>query len=104
VVWLDDSGKMRPLLATPAPYALPRLSPDGSKLAFGNGGDIFIHDSERDTTTRLTFTGQAHLPVWAPDGKRFAVLALPDAAAGTKGSVHVTMLQSFFDELRRKLP
>jgi Tol biopolymer transport system component len=51
----------------------PRLSPDGRKLAFiGDGQDVYIHDPERDMTTRLTFTGQANTPVWAPDGKHIA--------------------------------
>ena len=69
VDWLDGSGRMQPLLAAPGAYSLPRLSPDGRKLAFVNGGDISIHDMDRDTTSRLTFTGAANLPVWAPDGK-----------------------------------
>jgi hypothetical protein len=39
----------------------------------------------------------------APDGKRFAVLALPETAPGEKHSVHVTRLLNFFDELRRRV-
>ena len=69
VDWLDGSGKTQRLLSAPGAYVLPRLSPDGRKLAFMNGGDIYVHDLERDTTSRLTFTGAANLPVWAPDGK-----------------------------------
>jgi dipeptidyl aminopeptidase/acylaminoacyl peptidase len=39
----------------------------------------------------------------APDGRRFA--ALPrDTAPDQKGSVHVTFLLNFFDELHRRLP
>jgi Tol biopolymer transport system component/predicted Ser/Thr protein kinase len=40
----------------------------------------------------------------APDGKRFAVLPRPDATGEQKGSVHVTVLLNFFDELRRRVP
>ncbi len=40
----------------------------------------------------------------APDGKRFAVFPRPQAASEQKGSIHVTVLLNFFDELRRKLP
>jgi Tol biopolymer transport system component len=40
----------------------------------------------------------------APDGKRFAVFPRPDAAGEQKGSVHVTVLLNFFDELRRRVP
>jgi hypothetical protein len=40
----------------------------------------------------------------APDGKRFAV-TLPDTpAGGEKGTVHVTVLENFFDEVRRRIP
>jgi serine/threonine-protein kinase len=40
----------------------------------------------------------------APDGKRFVVAPRPEATGGQKGSVHVTVLLNFFDELRRKMP
>ena len=40
----------------------------------------------------------------APDGKRFAVFPRPETTGEQKGSVHVTVLLNFFDELRRKVP
>ena len=40
----------------------------------------------------------------APDGKRFAMFPRPDATVGQKGSVHVTVLLNFFDELRWRVP
>ena len=40
----------------------------------------------------------------ARDGKRFITFFMPEAPAGEKGSVHVTMLLNFFDELRRRIP
>lgn len=73
VAWLDSSGKMQPVLASPGTYGEPRLSPDGRKLAFSDDtGDIYVHDLDRGTTTRLTFRGGASVPVWAPDGKHLA--------------------------------
>jgi Tol biopolymer transport system component len=61
---------MQPLFRAPGAYFYPRLSPDGRKLAFtDDGADIFVHDLERGTNTRLTFTGHASVPVWTPDGK-----------------------------------
>ena len=39
-----------------------------------------------------------------PDGTRFAVFPRPDATVEQKGSVHVTVLLNFFDELRRCVP
>jgi hypothetical protein len=38
-----------------------------------------------------------------PDGKRFALFPRPDATDERKGSVHVTVLLNFFDELRRRV-
>ena len=40
----------------------------------------------------------------APDGTRIVGLVRPQAAEGTRGSVHVTFLLNFLDELRRKVP
>jgi serine/threonine-protein kinase len=52
---------------------------------------------------QLLYFGTSNVDL-APDGKRFVVLSLPEPAPGEHGSVHVTMLLNFFDELRRKLP
>jgi Tol biopolymer transport system component/predicted Ser/Thr protein kinase len=70
--WLDSSGKLQPLISAPGLYFTPRFSPDGRKLAFTNG-DIFIYDLDRDSTSRLTFNGNANVAVWAPDGKHLAL-------------------------------
>jgi hypothetical protein len=48
-------------------------------------------------------SGDVSLDV-APDGKRFAVFPAPDAKEGEKGSVQVTFLLNFFDEMRRRVP
>ena len=80
VAWLDSSGKMQRLLATPGVYINPRLSPDGRKLAFiGEGSDVYVYDPERDTISRLAFTGQVNIAVWAPDGKH---ILFPSVANG----------------------
>lgn len=40
----------------------------------------------------------------APDGKRVAVFLNAEPPAETKGTVHVTFLLNFFDDLRRRAP
>jgi hypothetical protein len=40
----------------------------------------------------------------APDGKRLAVIPVPEAGAEDKGSAHVTFLLNFFDEVARRVP
>jgi len=52
---------------------------------------------------QLFYSGSTNLDM-APDGKRFAVFTPPEAALGEKGTVHVTVLLNFFDELKRRLP
>ena len=67
-------------------------------------GDSFAPGKPRLWSEKQIFyAGTPNLDL-APDGKRFAVLALPEAAPSEKGSVHVTMLLNFFDELRRRVP
>ena len=76
VVWLESSGKMQSLIATPGPYSQPRFSPDGRRLALtmsiSGGNDIYVYELERETMTRLTFGGRAQTAVWTPDGKHIA--------------------------------
>ena len=73
IAWLDGAGKVQPLLAKPGVYALPSMSPDGQRLALGvrdgSGTDIWLYDWQRDSMTRLTFTGIVGNPVWSPDGR-----------------------------------
>jgi Tol biopolymer transport system component len=56
-------------------YFMPRLSPDGKRLAVGvrtggTGSDIWILDLERDVMSRLTFDESSRFPIWTPDGRR----------------------------------
>ena len=73
VQWLDGAGKMQPLLAKQGNYGIPSLSPDGQRVALGakegSGTDIWVYDWQRDTMTRLTFTGSNSGPFWSPDGR-----------------------------------
>ena len=74
MLWLDASGRTTPLLAQPGAYGAPRLSPDGTRLAYtvagSKGADVWVYDVGRDTPTQLTFTGPGLREVaWAPDSK-----------------------------------
>jgi len=74
LAWANDAGAVQPLAIAPGAYYTPRVSPDGHLIALSvdgdRGQDIFVYDIDRDTMTRLTFTGEGNLwPVWAPDGK-----------------------------------
>jgi len=76
LVWVDRQGVESLLTETRAGYLVPRLSPDGRRLAVTiveEDRDIWVYDIARDTLTRLTFAeGTDSDPVWAPDGERIA--------------------------------
>ena len=52
----------------------PRLSPDGRRIAAEHRErapfQIWLHDIERRTRSRLTFEGESRDPLWTPDGER----------------------------------
>jgi dipeptidyl aminopeptidase/acylaminoacyl peptidase len=50
----------------------PRFSSDGRWLAAGQEGQVWIHDLERGTRTRLTEVAVNYVPVWTPDDSRVA--------------------------------
>jgi serine/threonine-protein kinase len=76
LVRVDRKGVATPLNAPSAkPYAQPRLSPDGSRLAVSVqreniAADIWVLDPKAKTGTRLTSHGINFYPLWSPDGKR----------------------------------
>ncbi|HKW68903.1 MAG TPA: hypothetical protein VJP04_16530, partial [Terriglobales bacterium] len=73
-VWVDRKGTEQIVPAPPHNYVLPRISPDGKRIAAGieeADGQIWIYDLGRDTLTRLTFDGNVNVdPIWTPDGKK----------------------------------
>jgi serine/threonine-protein kinase len=94
----------------------PRWSPSGHELLYETidnrimaveytvDAGSFIAGRRRVWSEKpLFYTGSSNFDL-APDGKRLVVFSPIEAAAGEKGSVHVTMLLNFFDEVRRKLP
>jgi serine/threonine protein kinase len=72
LVWVDRQGKEEPLSAQPNDYRMPRISPDGTRLALSIGNqDIWIWDFLRENMTRLTRDAASDVSeIWTPDGKR----------------------------------
>jgi eukaryotic-like serine/threonine-protein kinase len=73
IQWLDDAGKTVPFGTEPAFYQYPKLSPDGSHLAYlvteGSSTDLWIYDQQRGSKTRLTNGLQTIYLLWSPDGQ-----------------------------------
>jgi eukaryotic-like serine/threonine-protein kinase len=75
-VWSDRRGVETPISSLERRADSPRLSPDGSKVAFRTPAancDVWVYDIARGTTTRLTQQGDNHGVAWSPDGSRVAV-------------------------------
>lgn len=74
LVWVDRQGKTEDLDLPPRTYAIPRISPDGTRVALDirdQERDIWIWDFARHTLNRLTtYPGNDGNPVWTPDGRR----------------------------------
>ena len=72
LTWVDRQGREEPLPIPPQRYEYPRLSPDGTRLAFYNDGqdeDIWIWSIAGQALTRVTFDrGRDSYPVWTADG------------------------------------
>lgn len=77
LVWVSRSGAEQLLPAATHAYDMPRLSPDGRRVALDltdNGlTQVWLYELSRDILSRFTFEGIFNAyPVWTPDGKRIA--------------------------------
>ena len=72
---IDRKGVIERLPLPPDTYQTPRVSPDGTRLAFGTDDGkeaiVWVYDlSGNVPRRRLTFGGNNRFPVWSADGKR----------------------------------
>lgn len=74
LVWVNRQGREEPIKAPARPYAVVRLSPDGTRVALDlrdQTSDIWTLDLGRQTLTPLNLdSGVDMSPVWTPDGRR----------------------------------
>jgi Tol biopolymer transport system component len=73
LAWVDRQGREVPLEDRARPYFRPVLSPDGHRLAVtvqGTRDDVWVHDLQRRTWTRITAEGDNTDAVWSPDGRQ----------------------------------
>ena len=85
---VDHQGRAaaaEPLLIDRARNYHPRLSPDGTRLAFDSDRDgeraVYMADRNGERVTRVSGRGYAAVPSWSPDGTLLAFIkAEPDRA------------------------
>jgi Tol biopolymer transport system component len=74
LVWVNRNGAEQPLAAPARAYVIPRISPDGLRIAVGiteRESQTWTYDISRGTLTRSTFQGNNNLDaIWTPDGNR----------------------------------
>jgi serine/threonine-protein kinase len=84
LAFVDRDGTVQQLPAAPHRYDLPRLSPDGTRVAveINSAGnlDVWIYDITRNTMDQLTFEGGRY-PCWTGDGKWVTFSSIRDRAS-----------------------
>ena len=110
LVWVKPGGGETSVGLPIQPYGSFRISPDGRRLAFVQGGatdDIWLLDLERGTSRRLTFRGSNSYPVWTPDGARVVFRRVADgresiwwSSVGEQGSEERLTSDSTVEDLR----
>ena len=74
LIWVDRKGQETAIAAPPRRYAIPRISPDGTRVAIDvrdQTNDIWIWDFNRQTLSALSRDPAVDMsPIWTPDGRR----------------------------------
>jgi len=80
LAWVDRQGTSQALPAPPRPYFLPRLSPDGQRVAVSTreSRQMWSYDIARGALSPVTVDGQSGYGIFAPDGKRIAFQSFRD--------------------------
>jgi Tol biopolymer transport system component len=105
--WLDNAGRLEPLLAKPGLYERPRLSPDGRQVALlmaddAGRSDNWVYDWKLDTMTRLTTGEGLSYTAWSPEG-RFVIVQTSSGMAWTR-SDGGGKIQSLTHSLSQQFP
>ena len=74
LAWMDKKGVVASIDAPKALYCDPHVAPDGRRVAVSiidnnSTRDIWIVDTVRGTSSKLTFGGINRTPIWSRDGK-----------------------------------
>jgi Tol biopolymer transport system component/tRNA A-37 threonylcarbamoyl transferase component Bud32 len=84
--WVSPGGQTEPLLKQPGAYQMPRLSPDGQRVAVvvydGRQSDVWIYDRTLSTFSKLTTSGTVTSVNWSADGRHILFTASGEEARG----------------------
>ena len=72
-----DGAELLPVVGTPSRQPTQvRLSPDGSRLAVIDAGDVWVYDVGGRPPIKLTSNGGNDMPLWSADGQRIIYATL----------------------------
>jgi Tol biopolymer transport system component len=84
LTWVTRDGLETPVPLTPRAFSTPRVSPDGTRLAFAVAAsgrrDIWTYEVGTQTLVRLTHEGDNKAPTWSRDGRRLAFSSTRDGS------------------------
>jgi Tol biopolymer transport system component len=78
LTWIARDGTTIEAIGTEGAFGVPRISPDGSRVAVrdrtdSGNTDVWIYEFKTGAMTRLTFDPAPDtFPVWSPDGRQLA--------------------------------
>jgi eukaryotic-like serine/threonine-protein kinase len=77
IAFIERDGKPTLMPLPAGTYVAPRVSPDGTRIAYGTDdgkeADVWVYELSGQTAARrLTFGGGNRFPIWSPDGLRVA--------------------------------
>jgi dipeptidyl aminopeptidase/acylaminoacyl peptidase len=68
-----EGGEIKQLTSGDRSSGSPRWSPDGKKIAYTTGGQVWVMESDGDHKEQVTrISTEAAAPLWSPDGKWLA--------------------------------
>jgi TolB protein len=83
----SSGGMATRLTSDPGRERNPAWSPDGTRIAYEDGEEIWVIDSTGENPTRVTFFGSAYAPfariTWSPDGSAIAFSIVDRASSAS---------------------
>ncbi len=83
----------RQLIYPPMEAVYPSISPDGTKVAYGDKGKLFVINADGSNHREIPTEGASDAPKWSPDGKVLVFEEqLPGKSTVEKNSNHMVLL------------
>ncbi len=77
LVWVDRGGRIDPITPEPRAFSVPRVSPDGRRIAVvvdAANQRVWVYDIGRGTLMQLPASWDMRDPAWTPDGSRITAV------------------------------